>query len=389
MASIVHAAQSLTVNTQATGSITLEVGQSCSIEVVSDNNLPYDAYAGFDNGLVLGTFSHIETRPEAGDLADATAYSIPAFEGYHVVAAGLSPPPSAGVHFVFQYAAQQAGETDLKLYDQTLTSVMASVHITVVPSVIGTALTYQALLLEANSPANGLYDLEFRLYDAPSDGNQLATAIDINDHNVPSGHFTVRLDFGSVFDGNATWLETGVRPGELGDPNEYTYLSPRQQLTPTPHAVYAATAGALAEAAGGGPVPKGGIIMWSGAIDNIPKGWALCNGTNGTPDLTSRFVVSVPNASTDPGATGGTTTHTHAGGSYTAASHTHTYSGTTSAFGWNVRREGDQWDSGSTGTHSHSYSGTTSGGGGGSIAGTSGDGSSLPPYYELAFIMKL
>jgi len=33
------------------------------------------------------------------------------------------------------------------------------------------------------------------------------------------------------------------------------------------------------------PIPVGGIIMWSGTIANIPSGWALCNGSNGTPDL--------------------------------------------------------------------------------------------------------
>lgn len=31
--------------------------------------------------------------------------------------------------------------------------------------------------------------------------------------------------------------------------------------------------------------------MWSGAVDAIPKGWALCNGENNTPDLRNRFVV--------------------------------------------------------------------------------------------------
>ena len=39
-------------------------------------------------------------------------------------------------------------------------------------------------------------------------------------------------------------------------------------------------------------VPTGAIMMWSGAIDNIPTGWALCNGQNGTPDLRGRFIVS-------------------------------------------------------------------------------------------------
>jgi hypothetical protein len=40
-----------------------------------------------------------------------------------------------------------------------------------------------------------------------------------------------------VFDGNAVWLEIGVRPGELNDSNAYTTLSPRQEVTPTPYAL--------------------------------------------------------------------------------------------------------------------------------------------------------
>ena len=38
-------------------------------------------------------------------------------------------------------------------------------------------------------------------------------------------------------------------------------------------------------------IPKGGIIMWSGYIKCIPKGWLLCNGKNGTPDLQDKFVI--------------------------------------------------------------------------------------------------
>ena len=33
------------------------------------------------------------------------------------------------------------------------------------------------------------------------------------------------------------------------------------------------------------------IILWSGSADNIPDGWALCDGNNGTPDLTDKFVI--------------------------------------------------------------------------------------------------
>lgn len=40
---------------------------------------------------------------------------------------------------------------------------------------------------------------------------------------------------------------------------------------------------------GNGTIPVGGIIMWSGIT--IPTGWALCDGSNSTPDLRNRFIV--------------------------------------------------------------------------------------------------
>ncbi|REE00547.1 tail fiber protein [Marinoscillum furvescens] len=40
---------------------------------------------------------------------------------------------------------------------------------------------------------------------------------------------------------------------------------------------------------GNGTIPKGGIIMWAGTT--VPSGWALCDGTNGTVDLSNRFVI--------------------------------------------------------------------------------------------------
>ncbi|EKS9794824.1 MULTISPECIES: hypothetical protein [Burkholderia] len=58
-----------------------------------------------------------------------------------------------------------------------------------------------------------------------------------------------------------------------------------------------------------GVVPIGGIILWSGAANNIPENWALCNGSNGTPNLEDKFVVGAGNSYT-VGATGGATTAT-------------------------------------------------------------------------------
>jgi len=98
--------------------------------------------------------------------------------------------------------------------------------------------TYQGRLIDANSAADGLYDFQFKLFDDANTvtGNQLGSTIDINDLDVIDGYFTVELDFGcDVFDGDARWLETGVRPG--GSNDVYTTLSPRQELTPVPYAL--------------------------------------------------------------------------------------------------------------------------------------------------------
>jgi len=54
----------------------------------------------------------------------------------------------------------------------------------------------------------------------------------------------------------------------------------------------------------------GSIAMWSGLLSNIPKGWALCDGTNGTPDLRERFVRGALNQG-QMNNTGGATNHDH------------------------------------------------------------------------------
>lgn len=60
-------------------------------------------------------------------------------------------------------------------------------------------------------------------------------------------------------------------------------------------------------------LPVGAIMLYSGTAASIPtvwgSNWALCNGQNGTPNMTDRFVIGA-GGSYVPGAIGGTTTYT-------------------------------------------------------------------------------
>ena len=57
-------------------------------------------------------------------------------------------------------------------------------------------------------------------------------------------------------------------------------------------------------------MPKGSIIMWSGSIKSIPKGWRLCDGTRNTPDLRNRFIIGA-GSSYNVNSKGGNKSHSH------------------------------------------------------------------------------
>ncbi|MHC4575488.1 MAG: hypothetical protein ACYS76_15410 [Planctomycetota bacterium] len=139
---------------------------------------------------------------------------------------------------------------------------------------MGTAISYQGVIYDANQVADGLYDFQFKLYDDANviDGNQVGSDVNKPDVDVSDGYFAVELDFGSsVFDGNGVWLEIGVRPGDLNDPCEYTTLSPRQQITPTPYALQ--TRGIFVDEAGnvgiGTTNPEGLLQVGEGSFTII------------------------------------------------------------------------------------------------------------------------
>jgi hypothetical protein len=108
-----------------------------------------------------------------------------------------------------------------------------------------TSFTYQGRLLDGGTPANGVYEIQFTLWDATAGGTQLPqpAPVTITRTNVPvsAGSFTVQpLDLGAVaFPGADRFLEISVRRNAL-DP--FTTLSPRQQITATPYAIRSLTA---------------------------------------------------------------------------------------------------------------------------------------------------
>ena len=103
---------------------------------------------------------------------------------------------------------------------------------------VGMGFTYQGTLDDGGVPANGEYDIQFTLTDET--GSVMAGPICMDNVTVIDGLFTVELDFGAQFYGDARELEMAVRPGgALGNCGSggYTALSPRQKLNATPYAL--------------------------------------------------------------------------------------------------------------------------------------------------------
>ena len=108
----------------------------------------------------------------------------------------------------------------------------------------GTAFTYQGRLNDANGPATGLYDLAFRLFATNVTGVDVAPPVTNSATAVRNGLFTTTIDFGSgPFTGGSNWLELAV---STNGATSFSTLTPRQQITPTPYAIFANTASNVA-----------------------------------------------------------------------------------------------------------------------------------------------
>lgn len=301
--------------------------------------------------------------------------------------------------------------------------------------------SYQGVLRDtSDAPLTGNRTVQLRLYSAPDGGSMLwgraySVLLDTNGlFNVEVSDTTgSKIDPASTVTLENVFATTDVVYVGLMVDSSSGEIKPRQKLLPVP---YAAVAGNVSRASGNftvsgkltaqnaqfsgdltatnlnvtasveanslrvrgdasvegnltvsgaisgfGTVPIGGVIMWSGAENNLPDGWALCNGENGTPDLRGRFVVG--------GGTGSGYAYRERGGftnvvleakhlpvhshnyTFTAASHTGHFDSNYDTF----------YFTGSSGkAHTH----TTNPAGSNPAAGHE----NRPPYYALCFIMR-
>ena len=275
-------------------------------------------------------------------------------------------------------------------------------------------LSYSGTLTDTagNPVVDGAYEVQLAIYEVPTGGAPLWTetwgpstvpittvqgtfSVLLGSHvPIPEGLFAAHGD-----------AYLGVRVGADAE------MLPRQRIASVAYAMRS-----------GDGVPPGAIILWSGAIDAVPQGWALCDGVERTlangarvtpPDLRDRFVVGAGSIyPIGPGARTGSEytvslSHSH---SVTAESlatsrdgdHQHSINlntGNTSQNSVGVDQDGNApWVSadhyhnltGSTqgdAKHSHAVNAHSHGGATGSAGATALD--NRPPYFALAYIMKL
>ena len=99
--------------------------------------------------------------------------------------------------------------------------------------------SYQGLLSDAGTPANGTYHFQFELWTASIAGTQIGATLERDDVPVNDGRFSARLDFGaSAFDGADRYLEVLACQGTCAGRGDFTSLG-RTQLLAAPYAVTA------------------------------------------------------------------------------------------------------------------------------------------------------
>tara|TARA_Y100001972_G_scaffold118818_1_gene159380 strand:+ start:1473 stop:3206 length:1734 start_codon:yes stop_codon:yes gene_type:complete len=264
---------------------------------------------------------------------------------------------------------------------------------------IGTKTPSQNLHVEGNMLVTG----NTVLGNANTDDTQITGDLDVDEN--------LNVDGNAVIDGTVKLNSLATATS-----NNYNY-------------VVRETNGNLTKQVVAAPIPVGGIIMWSGNMNAIPSGFAICDGhvhnSVQTPDLRDKFIVGASNTgsaaaptttvSGSATATGGSVTHNHGGntGATTLTtsqipSHNHQYKdgyfmevdnpgvghGKTISGADEVATEASgirYKGSGKSDTDNrfiyYRNLNTVTTGGGGSHSHTIPTESNVPPFFALAYIM--
>jgi hypothetical protein len=249
---------------------------------------------------------------------------------------------------------------------------------------IPSMINYQGILTNDNGTVvnDGNYNLSFSIYDAASGGSALWSETH-SGVEVTQGLFNIML-------GSVTPLDIPF------DMQYYLEIAVDGDIM-TDRIAFSSTAYSLnARAVNGNQgIPSGGIIMWSGS--EIPDGWALCDGANGSPDLRDRFIVGAGGTNYTIGDIGGSSTHGH-NDNFSVADHVLTVAEMPSHNhsidpGLELRVVDGDGDSGNiSGVREIVQITNYTGGGQPHDHGLNGgvaNGDNIPPYYALAFIIKL
>lgn len=148
------------------------------------------------------------------------------------------------------------------------------------------------------------------------------------------------------------------------------------------------TVNAANEITGRGTIPKGGIILWSGSV--LPDGWALCDGTDGTPDLRGLFVMGANRGELGRKIVGGNENNRVTLTTNNMPKHSHNYFGDDQLEGL----DGNANSSTVKMRDCPGYDATSQLAGKSKVYSTSstGNGQSFditPRYYKLAYIMRV
>ena len=126
--------------------------------------------------------------------------------------------------------------------------------------------------------------------------------------------------------------------------------------------------------------PIGTIIPYAGDLSKIPSGWHVCDGTNGTPDLSDRFLTGA-GATYKLGDTGGENYHELTVNELPSHSHRLPTGNANLGSGW-AHYAGEPGAELSSVTYNSSPAYTKS-------TGKNTPHENRPPYYAVYYIMRV